>query len=91
MASRAARRASLKGPSEEESRKFFCEMFVQAVENSGASINAISLWVNRSAVTVRGWLAGTHRINQEALRRSPLIWSHFARCMMISERKARRV
>lgn len=91
MASRAAPRPDAKGPTATESRKVFCAAFVQAVDSSGASLNSVARWVNRSSVTVRGWLRGTHRIDFEAVRGSTRLWGHFLRCLVVLERKARRV
>lgn len=72
-------------------RRVFCVAFVHSLEAAGVSVNAAARWMGKAPITVRGWIAGTHRIDFEAVYRSQKLWAPFFRCLVALERKARRV
>lgn len=72
-------------------RQVFRLAFVHCLEITHTSINAAARWLKRSPETIRGWVNGTHRIDFEAVYLSQKLWPHFFRCLVMMERKARRV
>lgn len=72
-------------------RQLFAVAFVHSLNASAVSVNGAARWLRRRPATIRAWISGEHRIDFEAIARSPKLWSHFLRCLVILERKARRV
>lgn len=91
MPNRAPKRESAKARTPEQVRRLFRDAFVHCMDATGATSGAAARWLKRRPSTIRGWLAGTHRIDLEAVACSPKLWPHFLRCVVGLERKTRHV
>lgn len=77
--------------SAQECRATLRVAFAHAVKKSKGSNSAVARWLGKNPSTVRRWLKDERPLDMEALMRSAKIWPHFFRCLLIIERKARRV
>lgn len=77
--------------SAQECRATLRVAFAHAVKKSNGSHAAVAKWLGKNPSTVRRWLSRERPIDVEALMRSAKLWPHFFRCLLIIERKARRV
>lgn len=65
--------------------------FSHALAQVGESQAAVARWLRKDVSTIRRWQAGTVKIDVESIMRSGRLWAPFLRCLVILERKARRV
>ncbi len=63
---------------------------VHSIEKAGASHNAAARWLKKRPSTLRRWLAGTHRIDVEAVVESTKLGRHFCSCLALAERRLMR-
>jgi len=91
MSTRADRQLRHVRRSEQEVRATMREAFEHALKRSRASRSAVANWLNRDVSTLRRWLNDEEaEIDFYAVARTSL-WPHFLRCLVVLERKARRV
>jgi hypothetical protein len=81
--------ATVKRRTRKEVRTLFCSVLAHAVDESGLSRAATARHLGIAPITLRGWLSGKHAISLETLACSLRLWPHFARCLLVLERKAR--
>lgn len=80
-----------KTPRLKRGRAILREALESAVDNEAPSHSAAARWIDKDVSTLRRWLAGTHRMDAEAVLDSERLAPHFARCVAIVERKTRKV
>jgi hypothetical protein len=61
--------------------------FKHTLERSGASHAAAARWLKKEPSTVRRWLAGSHRIDVEAIVDSKKLARHFCSCLALAVRR----
>ena len=61
--------------------------FQHSLKRAGATHNAAARWLKKEPSTVRRWLAGTHRIDVEAVVDSAKLARHFCSCLALAVRK----
>lgn len=64
---------------------------VHAIDGAGATHAAAARWLKHDVSTIRRWLAGTHRIDVEAVVESRKLGRHFCTCLALAEKRASRV
>ncbi len=61
--------------------------FEHTIDRSGATHAAAARWLKKEPSTVRRWLAGSHRIDVEAIVNSRKLGRHFCSCLAIVVRR----
>jgi hypothetical protein len=61
--------------------------FSHTLERSGATHAAAARWLKKEPSTVRRWLAGSHRIDVEAIVDSKKLARHFCSCLALAVRR----
>ncbi len=61
--------------------------FTHSLDRAGASHAAAARWVKKEPSTVRRWLAGSHRIDVEAIVDSRKLARHFCSCLALAVRR----
>lgn len=61
-----------------------------AIEHVGATHAAAARWLRHDVSTLRRWLAGTHRMDVEAVVESPKLGRHFCTCLALAEKRSMR-
>lgn len=77
--------------SAQECRATLRAAFAHAVEKSKGSQSAVAMWLGKNPSTIRRWLKDERPLDIEAMMRSAKLWPHFFRCLLVIERKGRRV
>jgi hypothetical protein len=62
-----------------------------AIGRSKASVAAAARWCGKDRRTLDRWLSGKQAVNLETLMRTPQLWGPFIRCLVVIERKSRRI
>lgn len=70
-------------PSGDKGRALLRVAFGHTLERSGATHAAAARWLKKEPSTVRRWLAGSHRIDVEAIVNSKKLARHFCNCLAI--------
>lgn len=91
MATRAAPRGLPFRRAASQARTTLSFALRHALDSAGASHRDAADWLRVSARTVGRWARGEAPIDVEVLMTSWRIWPHFFRCLLVLERKARRV
>lgn len=58
-----------------------------ALKRADATHNAAARWLGLRPSTLRRWLAGTHRIDVEAVIESKKLGQHFCTCVALAEKR----
>lgn len=64
--------------------------FQHTLQRSGATHAAAARWLKKEPSTVRRWLAGSHRIDVEAIVDSRKLARHFCSCLALVVRRRER-
>lgn len=62
-----------------------------AIGRTGASVASAARWCGKSRRTLDRWLDGKQSVSLETLMRTPQLWGSFIRCLVVIERKGRRI
>jgi hypothetical protein len=76
--------------SRKKGRALLREALEHTVSDVAPSHSAAARWLKKDASTVRRWLAGTHRMDVEAVLDSERLADPFARCLRIVVRRNRK-
>lgn len=91
MPSRAARRPAGKPHTSQTARQTVASVFVQSLRAGKVSHASAAKGMRVTKRTVGAIARGETPLRLEAVMIHRKLWPHFARCLLVTERKARRV
>ncbi len=85
MPTRTSPRPRGKSPAHRKGRAVLRQALMFALERAAGTHNAAARWLKLRPSTLRRWLAGTHRIDVEAVVESRKLGRHFCTCLALAE------
>ncbi len=76
-----------KSPTHSKGRAVLRHSLMFSIKRAGGTHNAAARWLKLQPSTLRRWLAGTNRIDVEAVIESKRLGRHFCTCLALAEKR----